>query len=64
VGHHRQCRSRCTASAFAAGLFAYTDAQYGYWASPSNKEVVGITGSGRPIEYLDNDPTCRANPLN
>lgn len=52
------------ASAFVAGLFAYTDAQYGYWASPSNKEFVGITGTGRPIEFLDNDPTCRANLLN
>jgi phage tail sheath protein FI len=52
------------ASAFVAGLFAYTDAQYGYWASPSNKEFVGITGTGRPIEFLDNDPSCRANLLN
>ncbi|MFS2106239.1 phage tail sheath subtilisin-like domain-containing protein [Ralstonia sp. Ralssp135] len=52
------------ASAFVAGLFAYTDAQYGYWASPSNKEFVGITGTGRPIEFLDNDPACRANLLN
>ena len=51
------------ASAFVAGLFAYTDAQYGYWASPSNKEFVGITGTGRPIEFLDNDPACRANLL-
>lgn len=52
------------ASAWAAGLFAWTDATYGFWASPSNKEFVGITGTTRPIEYLDGDPTCRANLLN
>jgi phage tail sheath protein FI len=51
-------------SAWVAGLFAWTDATYGYWASPSNKEFVGITGTTRPIEYLDEDPTCRANLLN
>jgi len=52
------------ASAWVAGLFAWTDATYGYWASPSNKEFVGITGTTRPIEYLDGDETCRANLLN
>jgi phage tail sheath protein FI len=51
-------------SAWVAGLFAWTDATYGYWASPSNKEFVGITGTKRPIEYLDGDDTCRANLLN
>jgi phage tail sheath protein FI len=51
-------------SAWVAGLFAWTDAAYGYWASPSNKEFVGITGTTRPIEYLDGDETCRANLLN
>jgi phage tail sheath protein FI len=51
-------------SAWVAGVFAWTDANYGYWASPSNKEFVGITGTGRPIEYLDGDDTCRANLLN
>ncbi|MBC3479960.1 phage tail sheath family protein [Pseudomonas sp. SWRI77] len=52
------------ASAWAAGVFAYTDSQYGFWASPSNKEFVGITGTTRAIEYLDGDETCRANLLN
>ncbi|MED7670278.1 phage tail sheath family protein [Pseudomonas moraviensis subsp. stanleyae] len=51
-------------SAWTAGLFAWTDAEYGYWASPSNKEFVGITGTSRPVEYLDGDATCRANLLN
>jgi len=52
------------ASAYVAGLFAWTDAEYGFWASPSNKEFVGITGTTRPIEFLDGDETCRANLLN
>jgi phage tail sheath protein FI len=52
------------ASAWAAGMFAYTDAEYGFWASPSNKEMVGITGTTRPVEFLDGDETCRANLLN
>ena len=43
------------ASAWAAGMFAYTDAEYGF---------VGITGTTRPIEFLDGDETCRANLLN
>lgn len=51
-------------SAWVAGLFAWTDNEYGFWASPSNKEFVGITGTSRPIEFLDGDETCRANLLN
>ncbi|AKA25478.1 phage tail sheath family protein [Pseudomonas chlororaphis] len=51
-------------SAYAAGLFAWTDSEYGFWASPSNKEFVGITGTSRPVEFLDGDETCRANLLN
>ncbi len=50
-------------SAWAAGLFAWTDAEYGFWASPSNKEFVGITGTTRAVEYLDGDATCRAREL-
>ncbi|ORL68361.1 phage tail protein [Pseudomonas putida] len=52
------------ASAWVAGLFAWTDAEYGFWASPSNKEFVGITGTTRSVEFLDGDETCRANLLN
>lgn len=52
------------ASPFAAGLFAQTDAAIGFWASPSNKELVDVAGTKRPIEFLDGDETCRANLLN
>ncbi|MBH3307923.1 phage tail sheath family protein [Pseudomonas mosselii] len=51
-------------SPWVAGLFAWTDSEYGFWASPSNKEFVGITGTSRPVEFLDGDETCRANQLN
>lgn len=51
-------------SAWVAGLFAWTDKEYGFWASPSNKEFVGITGTTRSVEFLDGDETCRANLLN
>ena len=52
------------ASAWVAGLFAWTDNEYGFWASPSNKEFVGITGTTRSVEFLDGDESCRANLLN
>lgn len=52
------------ASPVAAGLIAQTDANYGFWWSPSNKEMVGITGTGRPVEFLHGDASCRANILN
>ncbi|MEG6967141.1 phage tail sheath family protein [Pseudomonas aeruginosa] len=55
---------KAPASACAAGLFAWTDAEYGFWSSPSNKEIKGITGTSRPVEFLDGDETCRANLLN
>ncbi|MGE8358301.1 MAG: phage tail sheath family protein, partial [Microvirgula sp.] len=36
----------------------------GFWASPSNRELSEVIGTGRPIEYLYGDATCRANLLN
>ena len=52
------------ASAWVAGLFAWTGNEYGFWGSQSNKEFVGITDTSRSIEFLDGDETCRANLLN
>lgn len=51
-------------SAAMAGVIAATDAQFGFWASPSNKLIKGIVGVSRPIEFALNDPNCRANYLN
>lgn len=52
------------ASPYVAGLFARTDKEYGFWASPSNKEFLNVIGTARPVEFLDGDDTCRANLLN
>lgn len=52
------------ASAAVAGLFAAQDAAVGFWASPSNVEFASVLGTGRAVEYLYGEPTCRANLLN
>lgn len=52
------------ASPYVAGMFARTDKEYGFWASPSNKEFLNVIGTARPVEFLDGDDTCRANLLN
>lgn len=52
------------ASPAVAGLFAKTDRQYGFWASPSNKEFLEVVGTARPIEFNQGDESCRANRLN
>lgn len=51
-------------SPYVAGLIVKTDREFGFWASPSNKEFLEILGTGRPIEFIDGDETCRANLLN
>jgi phage tail sheath protein FI len=51
-------------SAFMAGIIAKTDADLGYWYSPSNKEISAATGSERIIEWSINDENCVANQLN
>jgi len=48
----------------AAGIIARTDAERGFWWSPSNKVMNGITGTARPVSYALNDPLTRANLLN
>jgi hypothetical protein len=47
-----------------AGVIARTDHEEGYWFSPSNKEILGITGIERPITASINDPNTEANLLN
>lgn len=51
-------------SAFIAGVTAATDNEFGYWYSPSNKEITGITGVERPISAGVSDPNSDANTLN
>lgn len=52
------------ASPAVAGLFAKTDRQIGFWASPSNKALLEVIGTARPIEFIEGDDSCRANLLN
>ncbi|MEX3924412.1 phage tail sheath C-terminal domain-containing protein [Paraburkholderia sp. BR10936] len=51
-------------SAIVAGLIAYNDNTNGYWVSPSNKVVNGVQGTFRAIDFVNGDPSSRANILN
>ncbi|WP_316202969.1 MULTISPECIES: phage tail sheath C-terminal domain-containing protein [unclassified Bradyrhizobium] len=52
------------ASPRVAGLIARVDNVSGFWESPSNKEVYGMGGISRPIDYAYGDKNSRANILN
>lgn len=52
------------ASARVAGLIAKTDLTDGFWYSPSNREINGISGAARPIDHAWSDPNTEANYLN
>lgn len=52
------------ASMYLAGLIASTDESLGYWYSPSNREIKGVTEPETLITFAINDPTCQANLLN
>ena len=47
-----------------AGVIAAKDIERGYWWSPSNTEIKGITGMELAITALINDSTTEANALN
>lgn len=47
-----------------AGLISRVDNEMGFWESPSNKEVYGVGGLARPIDYAYGDKNSRANILN
>ncbi|GFR11868.1 uncharacterized protein TNCT_218041 [Trichonephila clavata] len=38
-------------SPFVAGLIAKVDSEQGFWHSPSNKEINGIVGTSRAIDF-------------
>ncbi len=52
------------ASARVAGLIAKSDAERGYWHSPSNRLIDGVIGLARPVDFAIGDATARANYLN
>ena len=47
-----------------AGLFAANDRARGWWTSPSNQRIIGITGTEIPISFAIDDPTAAAALLN
>ena len=51
-------------SAYVAGVIARSDTERGFWWSPSNREILGIVGTARPIDFALGDPNARANLLN
>lgn len=52
------------ASARVAGVIARTDNDNGFWWSPSNKVINGITGTARDVDFALGDANSRANLLN
>lgn len=51
-------------SAYVAGVIAKSDAERGFWWSPSNRVILGILGTERPIDFALGDADARANLLN
>jgi hypothetical protein len=47
-----------------AGVIAATDAEIGYWRSPSNRSILGIVGLELPVQASVNDPNSEANTVN
>ena len=47
-----------------AGVIAAKDIDKGYWWSPSNTEIKGITGVEIKLSAMINDPSCEVNLLN
>ncbi len=52
------------ASARVAGMIAKSDADRGFWWSPSNREMYGIIGTTRNVDFALGDANARANLLN
>ncbi len=52
------------ASARVAGIIAKSDNERGFWWSPSNRTMLGIVGTSRPIDFALGDSAARANLLN
>ena len=51
-------------SPYVAGVIARSDAERGFWWSPSNRLINGIVGTSREIDFALGDANARANLLN
>lgn len=52
------------ASGRVAGMISKSDNERGFWWSPSNREMYGILGTARKIDFALGDVNSRANYLN
>ncbi|OSM01655.1 phage tail sheath subtilisin-like domain-containing protein [Magnetofaba australis] len=52
------------ASARVAGMIVKSDNERGFWWSPSNREMYGIIGTARAVDFSLGDVNARANYLN
>lgn len=52
------------ASGYVAGLIAKRDLEKGFWWSPSNQVINGITGTARPVSFHINSTETEANRMN
>ncbi|KAF0676731.1 phage tail sheath subtilisin-like domain-containing protein [Profundibacterium mesophilum] len=52
------------ASAYVAGLIARSDVERGYWWSPSNQVINGISGTDRPVSFSLGADDSEANRMN
>ena len=52
------------ASAMAAGAISRRDREKGFWWSPSNQVLRGITGTARAVGFALSEPETEANRLN
>lgn len=52
------------ASAYVAGILSRMDATKGFWWSPSNQIVQGISGTARPVTFAISSSETEANRLN
>ena len=56
--------SDAPASARVAGLIVRNDRERGYWSSPSNRQILGIAGTSRTVDFTLGDENSQANLLN
>jgi len=52
------------ASPRVTGVIVKSDNERGFWYSPSNRTISGITGTSRPIDFALGDKNAAANLLN
>ncbi|MBT2131231.1 phage tail sheath subtilisin-like domain-containing protein [Aliiroseovarius lamellibrachiae] len=52
------------ASGYAAGLIAKRDIEKGFWWSPSNQVINGISGTARPVSFNLSSTETEANRMN